>query len=50
VEGEALKAMVVRLGALQSSLFLPDRGEKDPRACERVQENGGFYGPWVDLP
>ena len=48
-EGAVLQSMVARLGALQASLFTPDRGQKDERACERVVANGGFYGPWLFL-
>jgi hypothetical protein len=48
-EGVVLQSMIKRLGALQASLFTPDRGQKDERACERVVANGGFYGPWLFL-
>jgi hypothetical protein len=36
-----------RLQQLQSSISLPDRGTADPRACEQVKTNGGYYGPWL---
>ena len=47
-----LASMVGRLTALQGSLFSPDRGAKDERACEAaVTRWGGFYGPWLpDTP
>ena len=46
-ERAAREAMLARLAALQATLFKPDRGSKDPRACEQVVRNGGFYGPWL---
>ena len=46
-ESEAMKTMRARLAELQATLFTPDRGSKDPRACEQVAKNGGFYGPWL---
>jgi hypothetical protein len=49
-EPAVMKAMVTRLGVLQSTLFAPDRGSKDPRACEVAQQKwGGFYGPFIFL-
>ena len=49
IEDEVMKSMIARLGALQASLFTPDRGQMDERACEQVLANGGFYGPWLFL-
>jgi hypothetical protein len=43
----ALAIVSQRLQQLQSSIFLPDRGTADPRACEQVKANGGYYGPWL---
>ena len=45
---EVLRGLVGRLGELQASLFNPDRGAKDPRACDVARSRyGGFYGPWL---
>lgn len=44
--------MVHMLGLLveaNMTLFAPDRGQGDPRACLQAVANGGFYGPWLDL-
>ena len=46
-----MKGMLARLGALQATLFNPDRGSADPAACETAKSRwGGFYGPWLQLP
>ena len=47
IEHEVMKSMIARLGALQASLFTPDRGQMDERACEQVLANGGFMVPVV---
>lgn len=28
--------------------FTPDRGSVDPKACDQVTSNGGFWGPWLE--
>ena len=46
---EQLQAMLQRFAALRPSLFAPDRGTVDPRACEAaiglygVPGQGGFW-------
>lgn len=42
--------MKARLQELNKGIYRPNRGKNDPAACAQVQANGGFYGPWVDLP
>ena len=44
---EALQIVRQRILQLQPSIFLPDRGSADPRACDQVAANGGYYGPWL---
>jgi hypothetical protein len=34
---------------MQPMLFQPDRGSNGMRACDQVEIDGGFYGPWVHL-
>jgi arylsulfatase I/J len=42
--------MKERLAELNKGLFRPHRGDADPAACDRIIANGGFFGPWVDMP
>lgn len=42
--------MKARLQELNKGIYRPNRGTTDPAACAQVEVNGGFYGPWVDLP
>jgi len=44
---EVLARMAARLEALNQGVFLPDRGSRDKRSCDRWN---GFYGPWIDVP
>merc|ERR1712032_329893 len=40
-----LNDMMARLAELNKGVFLPDRGQNDPRACSAWD---GFYGPFAD--
>merc|ERR1711939_414641 len=42
--------MKARLAELNVGLFKPNRGDADPAACKQIKTNGGFYGPWIDMP
>ena len=33
----------------RQTLFMPDRGVEDVKACEHSVSIGGYYGPWVDV-
>lgn len=48
--GSVRDQMMARLAELNRDIFRPDRGSPDPEACAQVERNGGFWGPWVDLP
>ena len=51
VAAQALRMMQTRLGALQKTIFTPDRGEVDPRACDRAHPLGGIvHVKWNPLP
>ena len=42
--------MMHRLHQINLTFFAPDRGEKDPAACEAaVKKYGGYWGPFVDV-
>lgn len=46
---ELLQAMLTRMREINSTVFSPERGEKDPLACEKaLGDYGGFWGPFVD--
>ena len=47
---EILTKLRSRLQELNKQNYDPDRGRGDPRACQQAVANGGFYGPWLDLP
>ena len=52
---QQLRALLQRYAALRPGIFAPDRGTKDPRACEvavglyGVPGQGGFWGPFAFL-
>jgi len=39
-----------RLVKVSATMFNPDRGTVQKAACDQVQKNGGFFGPWLELP
>ena len=41
-----LQAMQALLVEANQKIFDPNRGEVDPRACEQVRINGGYWGPF----
>ena len=42
-------AMMQRMRELDATLFDPPRGAPDHAgACEQVERNGGYWGPWLD--
>jgi arylsulfatase I/J len=43
-----LKELQTELAKANLTLFLPDRGEMRPQACQVYAEHGGYYGPFVD--
>ena len=43
-------SLTKRLVELRRDVYAPYRGDIDPRACERVTANGGFWGPWLPSP
>ena len=45
-----LTAMQAQLTEANLKIFSPNRGTPDPRACAQVKVNGGFWGPFADLP
>jgi len=43
--------MMARLLHINETFFAPDRGSKDPAACDMATTRWkGFWGPWIDLP
>ena len=49
--GKNVDLMVELMGLLEehrTTLFTPNRGVEDVKACENSITNGGFYGPWID--
>jgi len=42
-------SMTAELEALNRNVFRPGRGEPSEAACEQFVDNGGYYGPWVDV-
>ena len=40
--------ILARMDAEEATVYNPDRGAKDPRACAQVATNGGFFGPWLE--
>lgn len=43
--------MMQRLVEINATFFAPDRGSKDPVACQlAIERYGGFWGPFVDVP
>ena len=41
--------MAARVQVLSQKTFTPSRGKGlDVRGCEAIDENGGFWGPWID--
>ena len=48
VHAGTLEKMRAQLLEENDHLFSPDRGTEDPRACERVRANGGYWGPFAE--
>ena len=47
---DKLKELYQRLEAHEATAFNPDRGVRDPKACEMaLGAYGGFWGPFVDV-
>ena len=47
---DKLKEMQDKLSKYQATHFNPDRGERDPAACEAaLNKYGGFWGPYVNI-
>jgi arylsulfatase I/J len=46
---EKLKELQARLVEIQKTVFSPNRGAVDPKACEAaVNKYGGYWGPWLE--
>lgn len=41
--------MLQRLDEIQTTTYSPDRGKRDPQACEQAKENGFYWGPFLDM-
>ena len=37
-----------RLAEVRQTVYAPDRGDIDQKACDQIQINRGFWGPWMD--
>jgi len=37
-----------RIEELRKTVYAPDRGALDPKACEQIGLNGGYWGPWLN--
>ncbi|XP_065839147.1 arylsulfatase B-like isoform X2 [Oscarella lobularis] len=47
--GDMLKQMQQKLAKYQETFYNPERGNKDPAACDAaIHRYEGFWGPWVD--
>ena len=44
-----LTSMISSLARLNTTLFQPQRGQQQLAACDRGIDEGGYYGPWIDL-
>jgi hypothetical protein len=42
--------MLQQVTEMQKGVFSPNRGERDPAACEFALERGGYWGPFIDMP
>ncbi len=48
---DKLRALLGEVAAAQGTVFSPDRGLVDKRACEAATGRyNGFWGPWIGLP
>ena len=48
VEVEVFERLLKRVDELQRTVYSPDRGKKDKRACKAVRDDyGGYWGPFV---
>ena len=46
-----LQRLLKRWAEVEATVYDPDRGVPDPRACEvAIERWGGFFGPYMDLP
>lgn len=43
---DRFNAMLGRIDELQATVYSPDRGKEDPRACAVAKANGGYWGPF----
>eukprot|EP00937_MAST-01D_sp_MAST-1D-sp2_P000373 g373.t1 len=43
-----LAAMNKLVDDLDATLFTPNRGKADPKACDQADKNGNFWGPWIN--
>ena len=39
--------MLLQVDEAQKNVYSPDRGTKDPMACKKAKERGGWWGPFV---
>ena len=44
---ELLGKMQAMMESLRSTVFAPDRGPLEQAACNQIDKNHGFWGPWL---
>ena len=40
--------LLARMDEVEKTVWSPNRGKTDPRACEWGLKRGGFWGPFID--
>ena len=46
-ETDRFDRMLARVDELQTTVYSPERGTKDPQACQVAKGRGGYWGPWI---
>ena len=44
---DKVSAMQARLGEVRETVYAPNRGELDPKACDANKACGGYWSPWM---
>ena len=45
---DELNTMKKLVASLDATIFQPNRGHADPKACDKAVKNGNFWGPWIE--
>ena len=44
---DKVRALQARLAEVRGTVYAPDRGVLDPKACAANKANGGYWSPWM---